>query len=119
MKRTPLKRSTTPIARSPLKRGLGRLGKIRAQNAVKVKAEYFTRFGKHGAPPCQWTGKPITQDNCIAHHKLKRSLGGKDNLENYLILSEYGHNEVHANETNLRIALISDANSLNGLLVKR
>ncbi len=81
------KKSPKPLNRSYIKKRLGRVGKLRAE---------------------------ITEDNCAAHHKLKRSLGGKDNLENYLILDHNAHKEIHADPTKLKIALLASANAQNG-----
>lgn len=117
--RKPISRGTTQLKRKPIKRGLGRVGKLRADNAIAAKRHYFQHFGQNGIAPCQWSGWVITEDNCTAHHKRKRSLGGSDQLSNYLILNNLAHQEIHSTQQNLKTAELSPANAENGQRVAK
>jgi 5-methylcytosine-specific restriction endonuclease McrA len=55
----------------------------------------------------------------ITHHKLKRSLGGKENPENLVVLHDRCHNIIHAHKQLQFYELVRDdeANVLNGKIV--
>ncbi len=126
MRRSPLKRSTTPIPRGNVQlkrtrpRRQGKVGKRKADFRAKTKAEYFKQYGRHGIAPCQWCKEDMIQGSCACHHKLKRSLGGKDTKKNALIVHPRCHEIlIHMIPENLELALKSEANAENGRMVER
>jgi len=86
-RKTPLKRNSKPINR------MGRKGKERKDWRMKVRAEYVSEHGW----TCQWCGYQDVwgYDPLEIHHKVKRSLGGKDTLENCIALCHFCHTQAH------------------------
>lgn len=123
-RRTPLKRSTKPIARSstPLKRSaISRKPTKRAMAKTQAMRDakdlYFKPYGKGEAAPCQYCGGKMFQDDCAAHHKIKRSLGGKHGPENLVVIHHKCHAFIHE-LTELYIQVRdSSANARNGKTV--
>ena len=105
MKRTPLKRSTRPIAR------LGKRGKAKLEFMKTAKANFFA-LG-HGR--CQLCWEPFAFDDIIdAHHRVKRSLGGSDAMTNLVILHRGCHFTAHSNAEIFKRIKDSTADAING-----
>ncbi len=109
--RKPLPRSTKPLKRTPLRR-IGKRGKEKAMFRRKVKADYFKLWGASTAT-CQWCGRPMDLEDCAAHHKIKRSLGGKDVPENILVVHHHCHTEIHSTKDNYEKARDAGGNAAN------
>lgn len=113
--RKPLKRSTKPIKRTSLKRGLGRRGKERLDAMQIAKNSYYHSWGYS----CQFCGCQFdpSEEKVDAHHKLKRSLGGTDDFTNLVILHRVCHNAIHRDPVLLKKVATSKANILDGELI--
>ena len=105
-----LKRSTTPLKRSKLRRQ-GARGRARQKAWQEVKAQYLATW-EH----CQLCGLEFG-DDAIPHHKIKRSLGGKDHGANLVIIHSYCHTQIHLDKLLYERVRDSEANALNGLLI--
>lgn len=88
VRRTPLERGTTPLARSrtPRPRRLKR-----APMDVGLRHQVYVRAGGR----CDCCGTPLPGDAWDAHHRVTRSRGGKDSLENLLALAHHCHMRWH------------------------
>lgn len=112
-RRSYIKRSSKPLKRSPLKRE-GKRGKAKRLFRVVCREKYF---GKEESKPCQFCGFSMEPKDCAAHHKLKRSLGGKDEFENIVCIHHSCHELIHENVHLLAKVKMSKANVLNGEII--
>jgi hypothetical protein len=123
----PLKRNSKPIARhTPLPRATkfiraeGTRGRARRKWRVLVKMNYLDQHGNGRLAPCQICGTPHDLTGVAAHHKVKRSLGGKDTPENAVALCHDCHTEgpkaIHKDGNQYLLALVAEnpANMANG-----
>lgn len=93
--------------RKALKR-LGARGKAKLEAMKQAKVIYFTQFSK-----CQYCESAFEEGDVIdCHHKLKRSLGGQDNMDNLVIVHRHCHSIIHM----FHYVRVRDceANALNG-----
>jgi len=108
--RKPLKRSTKPLWRSPVKR-IGKVGKRKLEFMKTAKANFFAL----GHGQCQLCGEHFAFDSVIdAHHKVKRSLGGSDAMTNLVILHRGCHFTAHSNADIFKRIKESTADAING-----
>lgn len=106
--RKPLKRSTKPIKR------IGKRGKKRNEAMGEARRYYFMHHGYF----CQFCKGPFEPYEIVdIHHKLKRSLGGKDDLENLLAMHRVCHSFAHSSNVELDKVRFSKANIENGEFV--
>lgn len=125
-RRTPLKRGTKPLKRTPLKQGKGRRAKAVDAVLEAAKDIYFKGLDVH---VCQLRRCPIHRKACDAHHKIKRSLWATASaadriavgyllhgLKNLVILCRPCHTWAHdeSHPENLAAVRKSEANALNG-----
>ena len=55
----------------------------------------------------------MNMEMCHIHHKIKRSLGGKDDFSNLVAIHNYCHALIHAAPEELKKVRESSANILN------
>ncbi len=82
-RRKPLARSTKPLKRSPIKKKLGRVGKLRAKGNKDAREQYFELHAYPESPdfaPCQACNRPMKKSYTQAHHKKPKG----EELENKL-----------------------------------
>lgn len=119
-RKTPLPRSTKPLKRAYIKRApTKRKKQIDAQLAAAKYfyfSQYFGMVGDQNFYPCQRCRLPITMTTCHAHHKLKRSLGGKHGMDNLVIICPSCHQWAHdpQHPENYKAVRDSLANAENG-----
>lgn len=89
VRRTPLERGTTPLARSrtPRPRRLKR-----PAMDPGLRHQVYARAGGR----CDCCGTPLPGDGWHAHHRRLRSRGGADSLENLVALLPGHHEWAHA-----------------------
>ena len=102
--RKPLKRSGKPIPR------ISKRGKARRDAWQKIKAAYFD---DSDWTICQWCSDHLHRADAETHHKLKRSLGGKEGAENLVILHGRCHSIIHGDAMLYKLVRDSTANALN------
>lgn len=95
MKRSPLRRSTKPLARhTPLKAKPGQAAKWqRARRQCRDRASgvcevWLLAQAGYPVPTCD-------QQGCHAHHILMRSHGGNNNVDNLLWCCSTAHRWIH------------------------
>lgn len=120
IRRTPIRRSTKPLKRTRRPRKVGKRAKAMEEALYEAKLAYFEACRLlREEPLCQWCGVRMEFSDCNAHHKLKRSLGGKDDSDNLVMVHQHCHlREIHGDTKNLEIVRHSPANYLNGSLIK-
>lgn len=128
--RKPIARSTKPIKRSPVKRGLGKVGKRKYLACKKALDDYFGNpyqlnqymlsETKHNpnAPRCQICGRMIWRHEADPAHKIRRSQGGKDTPENLVAAHRLCHGFIDSKIHRYKILATDEANLLNGKVVK-
>lgn len=108
---TPIARSKTPLKRSGAIKRISKKGIARRKAWQDAKANFLKVYSI-----CQWCGG-LADNNMVTHHKLKRSLGGKENLENLVVLHAQCHNDVHLHVAFYFAVKDSLANVINGKIV--
>lgn len=80
------------LKRKPIRK-MGRRGRERKQFRTRSRADYVDKHGNR----CQWCGfvDEWGYGTLEIHHKIKRSLGGKDTLENCIALCHFCHTKAH------------------------
>lgn len=116
-RKTPLKRSTKPIAR------VGKVYKRRKKGKDLAKSDYFEKFGwtidGKRIAPCQACGEAMLQGNPFVdpHHKKKASQGGDEQKQNLVIVHRSCHDFFHGTRHIFVFVKESPANSENGLQI--
>lgn len=72
----------------------GRIGRKKRLWRKEVRNQYILEHGT----TCQWCH--IDTDHLEVHHKIKRSLGGKDCPENAMVLCHWCHIKAHLSKEN-------------------
>jgi len=75
-----------------------------------AKGYYFNRHPQR----CQLCIQHLFESEAEAHHKIKRSLGGNDTLENMVILCGGCHFKLHLKAETYNAVRDSPANVMNG-----
>ena len=110
-RRNYIQRSTKPLKRKPIKRE-GISGKAKRLFREGCKRQYF---GAEMFASCQLCGREMSRlgGDAHAHHKLKRSLRGKDEYGNIVILHWKCHAQVHRVTQLYELVRDSEVNMLN------
>lgn len=106
MKRTELKRKTPLLARAPIKPGTKRLNAVshtkkrRREQAAgpsmgDLRPHIWTRSGGF----CEQCERAVHYNTFHAHHRKFRSRGGKDLIENLVVLCDSCHRWAHREGT--------------------
>lgn len=63
---------------------------------MKNKEVLYEMFKIYGEPKIDWMGFKVREDNSITfHHIIEERNGGKGNIHNGALLTNYAHQELH------------------------
>jgi len=108
------KKPPKPLKRGTLKKSLGRKGKEKLKAMLSAKANFF----EMGHFACQLCGGIFQMNDVVdAHHKIKRSLGGSDDMTNLVVLHRNCHFGIHSNAEAFLKTKTTTENAINGRMI--